>query len=128
MQLDSSSTDGIRPLTTQERKLARWMLENGIPEAAGFLSQLERALATSWRCPCGCASFNFNVAGLPPAPSGVHILADFLFGSGDDLMGIFVFEKAGILSGVEVVGYGGAAPLVLPEIADLRAIGDPPVT
>lgn len=123
MQPDSLSIDGDRPLTEQEQSLARWMLAHGIPEASGFLPQLERAQATSWRCPCGCASFNFKIAGLPSAPPGVHILADFVFGSDDDLKGIFLYESAGILSGVEVVGYGGDPPSVLPNIADLRPVG-----
>jgi hypothetical protein len=29
-------------------------------------------------------------------------LADFVFGADDDLSGIFVFEKSGVLAGLEV--------------------------
>jgi hypothetical protein len=122
MAIDPSTIDGDRPLTAQEKELARWMLEHGTPEAVGFLSQLDRAAATSWRCPCGCASFDIRIAGLQQAPPGVHILADFEFGDGDCLNGIFIFEAAGILSGVEVVGYSGAAPTALPKIAELRPL------
>lgn len=121
MQVGSAHSDGTRPLTERERDLARWMLQHGTPEAKAFLSQLDRAESTSWRCPCGCASYNFKVGGLPTAPPGVHILADFVFGDGDDLKGIFIYESAGILSGVEVVGYGGDAPAALPSASDLRA-------
>lgn len=73
--------DANRPLTPSERRLAQWMLEHGSTEAATFLSQLESAEVTPWRCPCGCASFNFQVKGMPEAPPGVHILGDFLFGT-----------------------------------------------
>jgi hypothetical protein len=43
-------------------------------------------------------------------------LADFVFGAGDDLSGIFVFETSGVLAGLEVYGLAGEAPkaLLLP--------------
>lgn len=109
-----------RPLTDAERTLARWMLENGAAEAHDYLAQLELAEATSWVCPCGCASFNFRIKGKPEAPPGVHILAEFLVGSGENLSGIFIFASEGILSGVEVYGLAGEAPHVLPSPEELR--------
>jgi len=112
--------DGNRPLTMSEWRLARWMLENGSPRAKEFLSQLDRAVVTPWRCACGCASINFQVEGLPEAPPGVHILADFVFGEGDDVSGIFLFESGGILSGLEVYGGAGDAPKVLPNPEALK--------
>ena len=108
-----------RPLSDKERRLARWMLENGNPDAAAFLTQLDNAEVTPWRCPCGCASINFKVAGMPAAPPGVHILADFVFFNGDELAGIFIFSSNGILSGLEVTGLAGDAPKELPEPAAL---------
>jgi hypothetical protein len=119
MQSDPSNAESTRPLTESERTLARWMLEHGTSEAKSFLPQLERAQATSWRCKCGCASFHFKIEGHPPAPPGVNILGDFVFGRGDELNGIFIYESADILSGVELVGYAGTAPATLPYIADL---------
>jgi hypothetical protein len=86
-----------RPLSEQERRLALWMLENGIPKAASFIPQLERAEATSWRCPCGCASFNFKVADEAEAPPGVNILGDFIVGERQGSFGVFIFESKGIL-------------------------------
>jgi len=111
-----------RPLTDEERHLARWMLEHGTPEAKKFLSQLESAEVTAWRCPCGCASINFQIMGHPEAPPGVHILGDFLVGEGNALSGIFVFESGGLLSGLEVYGLAGDAPTVLPGPEELRPI------
>jgi hypothetical protein len=82
-----------RPLTPDEEQLIRWMLEHGAPEAQAFLSQLEKAKATAWRCPCGCASINLSIDGLPVPSGGLHILADFIFGADDDLSlsGCFCF-------------------------------------
>lgn len=96
------------------------MLENGTREALAFLAQLERAEVTPWKCPCGCASINFQVKGQPEAPPGVHILGDFLVGEGERLCGAFIFESGGLLSGLEVYGLAGDAPTVLPNAEDLR--------
>jgi len=105
------------------------MLERGIPEARSFLDQLELAEATPWHCPCGCASFNIQLRGHPPASPGVHILGDFLFGEEHELSGIFVFSNDGLLSGVEVYGLTGEAPKILPNPESLRpAVWDPPST
>lgn len=112
--------DVCRPLTDEERSLAEWMLRNGSPEATDFLEQLNAASATAWKCPCGCASFNFKIAGRPEAPPGVHILGDFLFGADENLAGIFIFESGGILSGVEVYWMGADAPAALPAPGELR--------
>ena len=109
-----------RPLTSDELALARWMLENGGPDAAPFLEQLEAAEVTTERCPCGCASINFKVRGKPSAPPGVHPVADFIYGDEADPKGAFVYESAGILSGLEVLGYGGDAPKTLPRPEELR--------
>jgi hypothetical protein len=117
-------TESTRPLTDTERSLARWMLENGGPDALSYLSQLEVAEATTWRCECGCASFNFKIQGRPKAPPGVHILGDFVFGSQAELCGVFIFASQGTLSGVDVYRLAGDAPSSLPEPASLRPFRD----
>ena len=109
-----------RPLTKEERRLARWMLEHGNSEAMDFLSQLDIAEVTPWQCPCGCASINFQVKGRELAPPGVHILGDFLFGSEDELSGAFIYASDGLLSGLEVYGLSGDAPKTLPVPEELR--------
>ena len=118
-------SNGNRKLTDHERRLVRWMLEHGHPEAARFLPQLELAEVTPWKCQCGCASINFQIRGRPEAPPGVHPIADFLFGEGEKLSGIFLFEKDEILSGLEVYGLAGDAPKSLPEPEELRVFGNP---
>jgi len=113
-------------LTRQEKELVQWMLNHGEPKAQAFLPQLERVQVTPERCPCGCASINFSIEGSPEPSGGMHVLANFVFGSEDDLNGAFVFEQGGTLSGVEVYGLTGDAPKALPAIEDLRLIESGP--
>jgi hypothetical protein len=117
--------DGNRELTEHERRLVRWMLQHGSPEALAFLPQLELAQVTPWRCPCGCASINFRIRGKPAPGPGVHPIADFVFGEQDKLSGILAFEKDGILSGLEVYGLAGDAPQSLPDPEQLRPLPHP---
>jgi hypothetical protein len=109
-----------RQLTSAEEQLIRWMLEHGNPEARDFLSQLENVQVTPYRCPCGCATVNFSIDGLPEPSGGLHVLADFIFGTDTDLSGIFVFGKQGVLAGLEVYGLTGDAPHILPSSESLR--------
>lgn len=118
------ATSDNRELTDHERRLVRWMLEHGSPEAESFLPQLDLAEVTPWRCPCGCASINFQIRGKPPAPPGVHPLADFEFGEEANPSGAFVYEKDGILSGLEVYGLAGEAPKYLPQPEALRPVAN----
>lgn len=109
-----------RPLTPDELHLIRWMLEHGNPEAQAFLPQLDKANVTPWRCPCGCASVNLSINGVPEPSGSLRILADFIFGTDADLSGVFVFEKNGILAGLEVYGLAAEAPKALPLPEALR--------
>ena len=99
------------------------MLQNGEPEAESFLPQLDFAEVSPWKCPCGCASINFQISGADPPP-GVHILGDYLFSTDDDLCGTFVFESGGLLSGIEVYGLAIPAPKRLPSSQELRPFGE----
>jgi hypothetical protein len=109
-----------RPLSAADLALARWMLTHGTPAAAPFLAQLERARVVS-RCPCGCASIGFEVADLPAPSGGLHILGDFLYGDDATLAGAFIFERGGVLAGIEVWSpIGEDAPRILPSPAELR--------
>jgi len=123
METDLGTSSSNRPLSNEECELALWMLRHGGPDSERYISQLDQAEVTSWRCPCGCASFNFQIRGKPLARPGVHVLGDFVFGDDEKLRGIFIFESGGILSGVEVCGMAGDAPTSLPNIGDLRPLG-----
>jgi hypothetical protein len=98
------------------------MLEHGDDEALSLLPQLTLARVAPWRCPCGCASFNLVLEGKQPpvVTSPMHVVADFIFGSDDRPSGIFIFEKGGVLAGLEVYGLAGDAPKFLPDSEALR--------
>jgi len=119
-----SESASNRELTSEEIHLVRWMLEHGEPDAPQFLPQLERARVLPTRCPCGCASIDFSVDGRPQPGGPLRPIADFVFGSGNELSGIFVFEQAGVLAGLEVYGLAGDAPKTLPSSDSLRPFGD----
>jgi len=95
------------------------MLEHGKPEASSFLTQLDNARVVAL-CPCGCASIDFAIFGMPEPDGGLNVLADFLFGDDAHLCGAFVFEKNGVLAGLEVYGLAVDAPSILPKPSDLR--------
>ena len=120
------SESASREMTREERNLVRWMLEHGSPDAFQFLSQLERAKVLPTRCPCGCASIDFSIDGKPSPAGPLRPIADFVFGSNSDLSGIFVFEQAGVLAGLEVYGLAGDAPKSLPSPDSLRPFADKP--
>lgn len=114
--------EGNRQLTDDEQRLVRWMLQHGDSGAAEFLPQVDLAEVPPERCPCGCASLTFQIRGLSSAPPGIHPIADFVFGEGESLSGIFVFESGGILGGLEVYGLAGEAPRSLPQPEELRPV------
>lgn len=120
---DASPIPEDRPLSVREASLIRWMLEHGAPGAADFLPQLPDARVVS-RCPCGCASVNFSIAGVSPPPGGLGILADFQFHTREGfLCGAFVFERAGLLAGLDVWSIDGpTVPSTLPAIEALEPL------
>jgi len=96
------------------------MLQHGNPGASSFLEQLDKAEIVG-HCPCGCASFDIAVSGMPSPTGGLHILGDYLLGTNETLAGAFIFERGGVLAGVEVYGLAVEAPRKLPTPAMLRS-------
>jgi hypothetical protein len=114
-----------RLLSPAEATLVRWLLKHGTPRAADYLPQVDRARVAS-RCHCGCASVDFAIDEMIPPRSGpIGILADFEWnGPGGELFGVFVFERCGLLAGLEVWSQDGLGQATsLPAIEQLRAIG-----
>ena len=113
-----------RPLTAEEYRLTRWMLEHGGPQAQTFLPQLEAARATTWRCPCGCASFHFHVDTCQPGASPVsactvNYLCDFYFEEAGHACGILLSQQNGVLQEAHLWSTGDA-PRALPAPDRLR--------
>lgn len=55
---------------------------------------------------------------------GMRPLAEYTFGPEAMRSGIFVFEQAGRLAGIEVYGLTGEASKTLPAISELEPLGD----
>jgi hypothetical protein len=68
---------------------------------------------------------DFAVEGVVPPPGPFGILADFEYRTADGhVCGAFVFERAGVLAGLEVWSQDGqSTPSVLPSPTQLRPIG-----
>ena len=109
-----------RPLTVDETRLVRWILEHGTGDNSTFLEQLRNAQVCGL-CPCGCASIDLAIAGRAPGSGSMEILGDFQWRSaGGHLNGAFVFSQAGTLSGLEVWSVdGGEMPDKLPAVEQL---------
>lgn len=116
----SAAQDMNRPLTADERSLVRWLLEHGTPEGLRLLPQLDHAEVAPWRRPCGCASINFVIAGHAPPSGGMNVAADFVYGDGEETKGVFVWDTAGVLAGLEVWAVANDAPRTLPSPEELR--------
>jgi hypothetical protein len=110
---------GGRELSTREHDLIEWMLKHGSGQPQGFLDHLAVARVVS-RCSCGCASIDLAVPGRRLPAGGLRIIGDFLFGDEASLCGAFVFEREGVLAGLEVYGLAVEAPRDLPQPTDLR--------
>src|SRR5437016_2167069 len=92
-----------RNLTSRERELAAWVIQNGdasTPDKERFLRQLDSAKVVA-RCPCRCASVDFAVGGKEPSKVELTILGDFLCTESDQTHGIFVFARGDFLAGIE---------------------------
>ena len=58
---------------------------------------------------------------MPKPSGGLRTLGDYVFGSEKQLAGAFIFERAGVLAGLEVYGLvRDEAPRALPEPGSLR--------
>jgi hypothetical protein len=113
-----------RPLSDDERQLVCWMLEHGSVTAAGFLPQVDLLEVSPWKCQCGCASLQFEMKGFPARAGGMRPLVEYTFQAGLERSGIFVYEQASRLAGIEVYGLTGEAAKTLPSISELELFGD----
>ena len=119
----SSEIAEDRPLSDEERSLVRWMLEHGESHAPPFLPQLEQARVAS-RCPCGCASVDFSVAGRRSSVTGMDILSDHVWEDAEGhKFGAFVFARGGLLAGMDLYSVDGAVtPTWLPKPEQLHPL------
>ncbi|MDL5053218.1 hypothetical protein QQ056_06630 [Oscillatoria laete-virens NRMC-F 0139] len=108
-----------RPLTDQERALARWMIQHGADGAERFLEQLDQATVVSG-CDCGCASVDFQIGDRPrDYRPGLTIISDYLYErSEEEKYGVFIFTQDDMLSGIETHSFCDR-PAPLPRVDEL---------
>jgi len=58
--------------------------------------------------------------GYPPPTGGMRPIAEYVFVTGSERSGIFVYEQASRLAGIEVYGLTGEAAKKLPQISELE--------
>jgi hypothetical protein len=109
-----------RPLSEKEYTLAKWMLENGTPEASNFLDQLDKARVVA-RCGCGCASIDFGIGGEPQHHGPLQVLGEFYYGCESERNNayVFIFAIDGLLAGLEVCEMYDPVSGVLPKPEEL---------
>lgn len=111
-----------RALSLGELSLGERMLQGAVLGSSDFASQLRRARVASV-CPCGCASVGFVIDGTPARHGAIRVMAEYLYGPPESPLGVFLYERAGILAGLEVWNpRGGAAPRNLPVNEELRRV------
>lgn len=126
--MSQPSTDGNkglesldRPLSLQERELLLWLIEHsGSDDKPRLHSQVE-ALSVCEKCTCGCPTVYFALKGVPVNQKREHLIADYLATVDEQDVGVMLFERAGLLSSLEVYSCAGSdKPFGLPEIATLH--------
>lgn len=111
----------LRPLTPDEEKLLRWILEHGSDEAKSYLPQIEGMQARS-SCTCGCPSISLTVsAGAPLAIiTKDRVVADLSGQAPEGVsVGILIFQDGGKLTELEFYPYDDAGKFSLPTIESL---------
>jgi hypothetical protein len=113
-----------RRLSAQERELLDWLMSNGTPEAANYVSQIDE-LRVIGRCKCGCPTVDFGL-GDPPrgTTGGSQILADFYGITPEGIaVGVILHAREGQVSEMEIYSTAGyERPFGLPAISTLTAV------
>ena len=126
MSHHSSKVEVDRPLSPEEFALVGWLLRHGNGGNSEFLAQLQSARVSSL-CNCGCASIDFSVSGQLPAATGMRTLSEYQWRNAlGHLQGAYVFERNGLLAGLDLWSIDGqSTPDTLPPIDQLAPLGSP---
>jgi hypothetical protein len=93
-----------RELTTNERNLLEWLLENGSPKASSFTAQLTEVKVVG-HCTCGCPSIDLAIGGKDSrtvGPSTILCDAEGHSPEGVPIM-VTLHAREGELSELEVI-------------------------
>lgn len=113
-----------RPLTSAERRLLDALLAHDFPGVEQLRLQAHHITAYP-SCKCGCGSIGFeHPDGVRPGPSGLGPLETPLNpivvdSNGEDVGGLILFVRAGLLDDLEVYSFG-PDPLALPDPTLIR--------
>lgn len=115
-----------RPLTPEERDLAKYLLcHAAVPGADAFIPQLDHARVTG-RCSCGCPTVDLSV---PPemcvsAPPVDRLIADTTGRINGKMVGVMILQNQGLLCLLEVYRLEDVSddPFGLPPIETIKRL------
>jgi hypothetical protein len=109
-----------RELTGTERELLRWALEHSAHEPELYRDQIPQ-LRVVGRCGRGCPSVDLALEGQPHShDTPVRLIAQADGQSPEGVpVGVLVFARGAVLSGLEVYSITGEVPISLPRPAAL---------
>jgi hypothetical protein len=110
-----------RPISSEERAIAEWLLRHSKPPALSFLPQLDGARVTG-QCSCGCPTVDLRVAeGTPQAQPKKNPIGKGLGEVNGNMVGVMLLQNCGYFSCLEVYDLSDIPhPYGLPELKSLR--------
>ena len=127
-------TEALRPLSSEELELFRWMFDHGPEDLRSFAPQLEGIRGARW-CDCGCPSIRLEVAegASLGRDRGRRVIGDFE-GKTErgELVGVLLFQRSGKLELLEVYSMDGqivgdSSEFGLPSLDSLKLLEWEPV-
>jgi hypothetical protein len=114
-----------RPLTSAERTLLKWLLDNGISEATAYKRQLTDIHVCS-TCSCGCPTIDLAMRDKTERTTGPsQILADAEGFSPEGVpVNVILHARENKLSELEVIAVDGTTNFSLPSPDKLTIIND----
>ena len=110
-----------RPISSEERAIAEWLLLHSIPTALSFLPQLEGARVIG-QCNCGCPTVDLRVAdGTRPAQPQDNLVGEATGEVNGKMVGVMLRQSGGHLACLEIYDLSDVEhPYGLPELKSLR--------
>lgn len=112
-----------RELSLEEQTLLKWLIENGMPEAAAYVAHIP-SLRVVGGCECGCPTVDLALDGRRASLTGPHhILADFLGTTPEGVsVGVILHARGDQISELEIYSLTGTeAKFGLPTIDSLHS-------
>ena len=126
MEENKFAVPAIRPLTSGERTLLKWLLENGVSEATAYKKQLMDIHVCS-TCSCGCPTIDLAMLDKTERITGPsQILADAEGFSPEGVpVNVILHARENKLSELEVFSLDGTKNFSLPTPDKLTITNEP---